>query len=306
MTSDDLSPDQATPALNAVPDDELTAVSPEQLDHVSALLASLPTIPMPDDVATRLDAVLSALPVPGSSTAQARHRSDRRLAWSGRALGLAAGVAAVLVVSGVVVSNLSSSGPAGDPGVLTAESADATSTAAPIELMSSGTQYSTEKLPAQLNTVLVSAETNGPRVAMTDQPTANLYARVDDEAALRACVAELAQSDTVTPIAVDLATFQTGQAAKNALIVVLPSQTNSSQVQVFVVAPDCSGPDATLLYYRVINAADLAALDDGTFVPVTPSPGVVTPTPTVSGSPSALATASAAPTTSATPSTSAE
>jgi hypothetical protein len=292
-SSDDGTPDRPL----GLPDD----VTAEQLDQVAARLRDLPPVAMPDDVAARLDAALRAAEPPHVATsssdvgdtsdtsdtsdtlsattslAEARDRSNRRLARSGRALGLAAGVAAVLVVSGVVVSSLSAS-PAGDGGApLAGAESDAsqeTTTLPPIQLVSSGTQYSTASLPNQVDTMLAKAEDRALSTSSAGASNALLFARVNRESTLRACIEGLDPGEAVTPLAVDLATFVDPVTKKSpvrdALVVVLPSPTDPSEVEVFVVAPDCSGPDLSLLYFRVIDAADLSAFDDGRFSPVAP------------------------------------
>ena len=305
--SDDVAPDRPL----GLPDD----VTPEQLDRVTARLRDLPPVAMPDDVAARLDAALraaeppqAATPTPGAgdgstsatSLADARERSNRRLARSGRALGLAAGVAAVLVVSGVVMSSLTgnTARDGADPlaGAETADSAQ--TTMPPIQLVSSGTQYSTASLPNQVDTMLTEAEHRALSTSSTDASNALLFARVNRESTLRACVDELTPGEEVAPLAVDLATF-TDQVAKrspvrDALIVVLPSSSDPSEVEVFVVGADCSGPELSLMYFRVIDAADLAAFDDGRFSPVAPSP-TGSGLPTSSMAPSVPETASTTP-----------
>ncbi len=307
---DDGSPDRPL----GLPDD----VTPQQVDQVTALLRDLPPVAMPDDVAARLDAALRAAPPPRStpsttttgqtsesvtSLAEARERSNRRLARSGRALGVAAGVAAVLVVSGVVMSSLSGS-PAGD-GVspLAGAEADASqeTTLPPIQLVSSGTKYSTSALPNQVDTMLSEAEDRALSTSSASASNALLFARINRESTLRACVEGLDPGETVTPLAVDLATFTDPTTKKSpvrdALVVVLPSPTDPSEVNVFVVAPDCSGPDLSLWYFRVIDAADLSAFDDGRFSPVAPEATGASS----SASPSVASSAEPVPTPSATP-----
>jgi hypothetical protein len=191
-------------------------------------------------------------------------------------VGVAAGIAGLLVVTGVaypLLTNTPSTDATGLSGV-EAGAADAQEMP-PIELMSSGTDYTVEQLPSQVDSVLTQAEQSRAMVApdASDKAVNGLYARVADETGLRGCVTELAQSDRVTPLAVDLARFSlAGAVARPALVVVLPSATDPTKVEVFVAAPTCTGPDATVLYYRVIATADLTALDDGTFTPADPSP----------------------------------
>ena len=271
--SDDVTPD----APLGVPDD----VSAAELDQIALLLRDLPPITMPDDVVARLDAALRAAPplaIDSSLTplATARERSSRRLAWSGRAVGVAAGIAGLLVVTGVaypLLTNPSGTDATALSGV-EAGAADAQQMP-PIELMSSGTDYTVEQLPSQVDSVLTQAEQSRAMVApdVSDKAVNEMYERVADQTALRGCVTELAQSDRATPLAVDLARFSLDDAvARPALVVVLPSATDPAEVEVFVVAPTCTGPDLSLLYFRVIATADLAALDDGAFTPAGPSP----------------------------------
>lgn len=69
-------------------------------------------------------------------------------------------------------------------------------------------------------------------------------ARLATGPALAECVAALADGP-VTPLAVDIATWQQQPAA----VIVLPQPDDPSAVEVWVVAPTCSTSDAKLLYY---------------------------------------------------------
>ena len=85
----------------------------------------------------------------------------------------------------------------------------------------------------------------GSDQASTPAPaTAGSAARLAGGPALAECVAALADGP-VTPLAVDIATWQQQPAA----VIVLPQPDDPTAVEVWVVAPTCSTADAKLLYY---------------------------------------------------------
>jgi hypothetical protein len=268
-------PDGATPSAG----DPSPPVDPPTDAELLQLLAGLPDPVMPDDVAARIDAALrTAPPVPtaaGGATVlpldDARDKQVRRQAWSGRALGVAAGVAALLVVSGVVVSQLS--GPSGSSGDLTAAGAEAD--VQTLAVVSSDTNYTEDALPQQLNTVLASAATELPTSAVTPTPTEGSDsvgfkdAPTGYQPALQQCVTGLTEGDESAPLVADYARFE----SQPALLVAVPGRIDVGTVEVFVVARGCTGgPDVRLYFYRVVPVGDLPALAGVTLPSPTTSP----------------------------------
>jgi hypothetical protein len=266
---------------SAAPGAPEETLSPDETT-VRDTLRALPSRRMPEDVAARIDAALRAappLPLAGATVvplAAARERQQRRLAWSGRAVSAAAGVAAVLVVSGVVVSQLSSGGGGSASTALSAgTSGAAADMAGPV--VRSGTNYTDQRLPEQLNTVLVSAvsgqtpttagqeSVGGPSSSPTPTPTPTSPQQPDQPAAkvltytpaLQACVLALTNNTPVDPLAADYARYD----SRAVLVIAIPGRSMARTVEVFVVPRDCAGgPNLQLFYYRVVDVTDLPAL----------------------------------------------
>ena len=274
------SPDGSAPAPEQPDTDGPVDVTPEQEAAVSAALRSLPDPVMPDDVAARLDTALrTAPPLPTASGGAtvlpldaARDRQARRQKWSGRGLGVAAGVAALLVVSGVVVSQLSN-GSSGSSADLAAGAETATT---PLAVVSSDTNYTEQKLPQQINAVLTSATSEATPLSVEPSPTSTQGSNDDtfkdlpqgSQQQLTQCVTGLTEGSDTSPLMADYAHFQ----RKPALIVAVPGRVIVGTVEVFVVDPTCTGgPDVRLFYYRVVKVAELPALSGVDLPSPTPS-----------------------------------
>lgn len=249
----------------------------EALAWVTTTLASLPTPALPDDVAARLDASLAAA---GAGTSSAAGTSDtvvpitaarsRRAGWSTRGAGIAASVAGVLLVSAVALSVMNGGDGSGPNTATLGEGATASTADSAAELGKfvadrSGQAYRTKTIDEQVDTLLVahasamtgspspvpsSTLTSDPVVTATvrGEPTA-FRAPVVDPRVLYLCVVQYLERPDVEPLAADVGTFDGAPAA----IVVLPSTSDPSEAEVYVVGPDCSGPDATLLYWAVVD-----------------------------------------------------
>jgi hypothetical protein len=230
---------------------------------------------MPDDVAARLDTALrSAPPLPTASGGAtvlpidaARDKQLRRQAWSGRALGVAAGFAALLVVSGVVVSQLRSGSGSG------ADLAAGAPQVQTLAVVSSDMNYTPEELPQQLNTVLASSATElGSAAATPTSPPVEV--NVEDApsrytATLQQCVSGLTEGGTTAPLMADYASFQ----RRPVLLVAVPDPLVVGKIDVFVVDRACTGgPDVRLFFYRVVEVADLPALAGVTLPSPTATP----------------------------------
>ena len=220
---------------------------------VAAALASLPTPPLPAEVAARLDAALAAeRPAPSARSSTvvplAAAPSRRTRSWLPALGGVAA--AAALVVGALVLL------PSG-----TERSADSTAAgAAPsrIATSSTGNDYGKDgkalqaALPALLDGKQASdaqapesATTKATADSTTNALAVDALGALRDETTLAACLAALTDpGDEGIPLALDYASFQ-GQPA---LVVVLPT-SKPEKVDVFVVGPECGPADAKVLFY---------------------------------------------------------
>ena len=274
-------------------DDESAAHAQHHLDHcapcteildaleqVSAGLAALPAVALPPDVAHRLDEALAeatgpaTLAAPASDTVVPLDAHRRRAGWSTRVVTAAASVAGILLLSAVGISLLSN-GSGGDSTAAGADSAEGAgaedgTTALTLDryvTARSGRSYDEKRLVEQVDTLLVSSQSavtpsasSTPEV--TSEPSADpmVTARVNgsptvfpaalvDPLVLRACVVDYLLRPDAAPLAADLGTYE-GQPAA---ILVMPKLDDTDKAEVFVVDPDCSGPDATLLLYLVVT-----------------------------------------------------
>jgi hypothetical protein len=257
----------------------------QALADVTGSLGSLPPVPMPADRAATLDAALAALagsaappadqppaPQPPDTVVPLDAARRRRAGWSTRVVTAAASVAGVLLVSAVGYSLLSSgSGDAG--GALEADgtaNGGATPLTDQVVAEQSGRAYRKATLDQQVNTLLVShstplTSTPTPSPTATDSdasPTPEPYvtatvssspttfrAAIVDPAVLRTCLVDYLGLTDTAPLAVDVGTFNGAPAA----VVVIPDASDPAQAWVYVVDPNCSGPDATLLYWAVVD-----------------------------------------------------
>jgi hypothetical protein len=233
-----------------------------------SLLAGLPGVPLPADVAARLDTALAEVavtPVAGSggatvlTTRGKRHRlggAPRR--WLPGA-GVAAAGVALLLAGAVGLSTFRDHG--GNRRVASrATAGGAAGAVAPLRTpVTSGRDYTPATLTAGVVSLLPPRPTRTPSsppptptpppVALAPNRSAETgtqaaLASLHQPAALRACVTELAGTDRITPLAVDFARFQ----GKPAVVVVLPSK-NPAKVQVWVVGPNCRKGQSDLLFY---------------------------------------------------------
>jgi hypothetical protein len=252
------------------------------LGQVSAGLGALPAVTLPPAVAQRLADVLAAAPaptpgghlLPPSDTVVPLDAHRRRAGWSTRIVTAAASVAGILLLSAVGISLLSNS----SNNDSAAAGADATGGAGTDEgsttlaldryvAKRSGRSYDEKGLADQVDTLLVASQTQvastpppSPELTPEPSPDPMVTARVSgsptvfaaalvDPLVLRSCVVDYLLRPDAAPLAADLGTYE-GQPAA---ILVMPSLDNADKAEVFVVDPDCSGPDATLLLYLVVT-----------------------------------------------------
>jgi hypothetical protein len=279
-------------------DDESAAHARQHLDHcdqcretaarleqVSAALGSLPPVTVPPAVAQRLDDALASAGSPAEAprvvsmpdTVVPLDAHRRRAGWSTRLVTIAASAAGVLLVSAVGISLLNNGSSGGS--TVAGTSADGGTAASAPELAldgyvagRSGQSYDEKRLDQQVNTLLVANQseiTSSPSPDPADSPgttpepvvTATVSgapmvfgAAVVDPVALRACVVDYLGVPDAAPLAADVGTYN-GQPAA---ILVMPTEGKPDQADVYVVDPDCSGPDATTIYWlRVTLPAQL-------------------------------------------------
>jgi hypothetical protein len=172
----------------------------------------------------------------------------------------------VLLVSAVTVSVLSGHG--GDDATTTAAS-DSLVDPAAVPVVVSGTNYTPDAFPQQLNTVLASAVTGdsgtttpstaatGPAEGTPETPATLRAAPGGYSTILQQCVAEVTQDPTAQALAADYARFET----RPALVIAVPGRSTAGTVEAFVVSRGCTGaPDVQVYYYRLVTVAELPAL----------------------------------------------
>lgn len=239
------------------------------LRDVSALLASDASPRMPDDVAARLEAALQAEP-PLSVAPPARHptvpaapsrprsRTRRMPVWVGAAAATVLGVTgAVIGVRALEDSDSADSSTAG--AALEADraaEAPESALAAPGE----GDGYTAATLEARVAALVTGAAVDAAddsreaapgslpgagAAAEPSSPTGQLsaLATLATPEGLAACVASLTGREGVTPIAVDLASYEEQPAA----IIVLPDPADRETLDVRVVGAGCSAADDDLI-----------------------------------------------------------
>jgi hypothetical protein len=233
------------------------------LGPVDAALAALPAPEVPAQLVARLDAAVArerraASAVPAATVTPLAGRLPRRSRWLPGAGAVAA--AAALVVGGVFVAQQlgGGTGPTAgqDASALRAKDSFATS--------STGNDYTRDgvqlrqALPrllrgdapaAPASTRSLGGRGAAPAGPMSALETLDPLARLREPAPLASCLAALSEpGDPGLPLALDYARF----AAQPALVVVLPS-SQPDQVDVFVVAADCSQADARLLFFSRLD-----------------------------------------------------
>lgn len=247
------------------------------LDATRGLLAALPPVTMPDDVAARLDEALAdagPAAVSGAATVVPASTAKRSRWWSsGTFAGTAAAAAVVLLVAGVIAGALHSSNRGSNTSTSAAGSAES-ATVGPktFSATASGRNYTAATLASSLPALLGKPAATGSPSGVTGlsraaapggTATGSGGAPAGDSAAAPApttafktltepqklldCVAALTgqPAGSVTPLAADLASFQ----GKPAAVIVLPSPNRPALVDVWVVGPGCSPADQQFIYF---------------------------------------------------------
>jgi hypothetical protein len=260
--------------------DDIEPLTPEEERAVSALLAALPAEPMPPEVLARIEAALADEPPLAGTSANVLPSLDaartRRRALHGQLLFRVAasvvGLAGAIAV-GLVIVNSGGSSSAGSASTV-AEGAASTGTSSAAassafdstsrpasgsatRLTRSGRSYDAANL-APAATQLVKGLTIPPTTlsaagsgtsAAEPSPTATtkqapktpttVAALAASPQLLNACVRELTDGDGRQALAVDVGTW----AGHDALVIVLPPVTGTTDLAVFVVSPTCGQVD---------------------------------------------------------------
>jgi hypothetical protein len=243
-----------------------------QLRASRALLSALPPVPMPADVAARIDAALAAEPtpprafVPGATIVPLL---SRRHWWRGANVAAAAAAVAVVGLAAALVvghggSDSSGKGTAADSSRHVAPSAGST-----LKQWQSGANYTTANRAALVTGLVVNAPPafpQGPRPASHPQNAAGVSPTTGtttplalgagpsyDQDALRhpaavaACAAILA-GKPVRAVAVDYASYD----GAPAVVLVLPDLVHPDRtLAVYVIRSVCSDAAGDLLFFTV-------------------------------------------------------
>lgn len=248
----------------------------EDNDFVSGLLArsgaDIPAVPA--EIAAQWDAAIVAEAAARSSQAATAagmivpmQRTPSRRPRGVRFAGIAASVAAIALVGGVVANALVPS--SSEPEITTASDTLPTTD----EVTTSGSTFSDDAVPAQANTLVTKAASGSTQVGaagvpatltaspiapsvaptpvpgdgeskdVTDEPAVADF--MADEARRDACIENLAQQEGAKPIAVDMGYYK----GKPAAMVVLPAPDDPEKVDVFIVGPECNIVDADVRYF---------------------------------------------------------
>jgi hypothetical protein len=263
--------------------------TPEQEAHVAALLGSLraddPEIP--EHVAARIDGVLAELrrtePVPLAGLAGAVPLADsedsdraatgagadatvlpmpRRESSTSRTFRWVAGAAAAVVVLGGGAAVLSGALGGGATSGSSVTAADSASGGGPVPLRSTGTDYSSDALAAQAQSLVAEAAKGGtttpeiapeatPDTAATDASGSPDARTLLTSASVAACLEQLTGAPGATPVAIDQGTYE----GKPADVVVLPSPDDPQRLEVWVIGPGCTRESVQLYEFRTIPSA---------------------------------------------------
>jgi hypothetical protein len=248
------------------------------LASLTDALSGLPGEPMPDHVWEQLAEAIDAEPVltPAGSATVVPIEAARRRRWGRPGIGVVAGAASVALIGAIIVS---SDFGGDDTATTLSESADSAQDDRGADLplaaftaTQSGTRYQEAALSSQV-TELVAARatfTPTPPVGQTqtastsptttgaepeDQGTAkptpddeeSVAAMATDPAAAQACLEGYLDVAGVQPLAIDIGVWQGEPAA----VIVLPD-VDPDLVEVWVIDPDCTGPDDPLYYFATV------------------------------------------------------
>jgi hypothetical protein len=256
----------------------------DALVEVSATLAALPAVTVPEDIAERWTAALAAEPVLAASggatvVPMGAKTPARSGSWSGRGLAIAASAAGLLLVAALAYpmlthDNSGSHTVAPLAGNASQDTAEGNSTEAIPAAVVSGTEYQTSSLEHQVTAQLATyaspaaASTDGagatdftasPSTTPTPTPTPSVSTSVTppvknaplmvaDRNAELACLSAFLNPGSV-PLLVDVAAFQ-GQPA---VVVVVPASDDPTKIEVWVMARHCTPTNYQVLYFLRID-----------------------------------------------------
>lgn len=242
-------------------------------------LSDLPPLPMPVDVTDRLLAAI-AKERPGKSDGTTvvpiSTRRSRTSGWAGRGLGIAASVAGVLLIGALIVPSLmdNSTNDSGSGASSAGDQTVAPEAAQRVNFAASktGTQYEAAKIDEQVDTLVASsalssadgsattgttpsAPVDGGEIQNKNYQRALAAAVATNPAAAQACLEQYLDAEGVQPLAIDIGTFYDSKQKQTqpAAVIVLPIVGKPVEADVWIVDPDCSGPDARLLYWARID-----------------------------------------------------
>lgn len=250
------------------------------LASLTDALSDLPDEPMPDDVWEQLADAMAAEPVltPAGAATVVPIETARRRRWGRPGIGVVAGAAGVALIGAIIVS---SDFGGGDAATTLSESADSAQEDRGADLpltayaaTQSGTRYQQEALSSQVTKLVAAratftptppvmetqtasaspttATTQSPEGGGTTTPTQDdgdsIAAMATDPAAAQACLeGYIPDVVGVQPLAIDIGVWQGEPAA----VIVLPS-TEPDFVDVWVIDPDCSGPEDPLFHFATV------------------------------------------------------
>ncbi|MET0740810.1 MAG: hypothetical protein ABWZ26_04565 [Candidatus Nanopelagicales bacterium] len=257
-------------------------LSSEDDATVSALLrAAGGPVPMPAEVAARIEAALAAESSTRVASGSVTPLVPRQRRWTRAVLGLAA-AAAVVLVGGALVTTLGDGVSGGDDQATSAEAGGAADTAdlarsatgrdyTPAELPESvasllgdeGTPLNQPSVPSSVDSVGPQGSPEADAESMAEAPGALASTRdaetgqddldaaaathlVLDEARLAPCLERLTDGRREV-VAVDAGTYE----GEPAVAVVLAAGTEA--VDVFIVTPACSADDASILHFERVD-----------------------------------------------------
>jgi hypothetical protein len=237
-------------------------------------MSHLPDEPMPDAVWEGLAAAIAAEPVvtPDGSATVVPIDTARKRRWGRPGIGVVAGAAGVALVGAIIGGNVlggneSSTSDSGGPTAASDTSGRDAMTS--FTATQSGTKYDEAALDSQVTELVAARKTFSPTPAPTSgaisgtpspttsnesataEPTErgsqNVAPLATDPAAAQACLEGYLGVTGVQPLAIDIGRWQGEPAA----VIVLPA-ADPNLAEVWVIDPDCAGPENTLFYFSTV------------------------------------------------------